>query len=266
VTNKTLNIIRDWFGDYARQFLASSRHHEARHAMMALKLAHSRRVAAEARDLAVDLGWESEDQNTAEALGWLHDTGRFSQLAEFGTLMDTKSVNHALRGHQVLSQSGILRNCSEKRARQILDSVLHHNVLRVPDDVHPDSLAFVRLIRDADKLDIFYVFLDAIQHNRLSDYPEIAHSVDLHGPPSPELITELRAGRVPSYRLIRSLNDWKLVQVSWVYDLHYVPTCRRVSERGVIPALAQQLPKIPEINAILATAESHLAVCIRSNT
>jgi len=133
-------------------------------------------VAAEARSLATELGWDNGDQNTAEALGWLRDTGRFSQMAEFGTFRDAQSVNHALRGHQVLSQVGILRQCSAKRARQILDSVLHHNVLRVPDDVHPDSVAFVRLIR--------------------------------------------------------SLNDWKLVQVSWVYDLFYVPACHRVCARA----------------------------------
>jgi len=258
VTDETLNHIRDWLEAYAQQFMAMAPTAESRRAMMGLKLAHSRRVAAEARGLATELGWDTGDQNTAEALGWLHDTGRFSQMAEFGTFRDAQSVNHALRGHQVLSQVGILRQCSAKRVRQILDSVLHHNVLRVPDDVHPDSVAFVRLIRDADKLDIIHVFSDAILHNRLTDYPEIVHRVDLNGPPSPELVRELRAGHVPGYRLIRSLNDWKLVQVAWVYDLFYIPACRRVRARAVLPTLSNLLPNTPEIAAIIAAATAHL--------
>jgi hypothetical protein len=258
VTDETLKHIRDWFETYARQFMATAPITESRQGMMGLKLAHSRRVAVEARGLAAELGWDREDVNAAEALGWLHDTGRFSQLAEFGTFRDAQSVNHALRGHQVLSHGGILHNCGAKRARQILDGVLHHNVLRIPDDVHPDSLAFVRLIRDADKLDIFHVFSDAILNNRFADYPEIVHGVDLKGQPSPELLLELRAGKVASYRLIRSLDDWKLLQISWAYDLYYVPTCRRVLERGVISQLAELLPDTPEIKAIITTAIAHL--------
>ncbi len=225
---------------------------------MALKLAHSRRVAGEARHLATELAWDREDRNTAEALGWLHDTGRFSQMAEFGTFRDGQSVNHALRGHQVLGQAGVLRNCSARRARQILDSVLHHNVLQIPDNLHPDSVSFVRLIRDADKLDIFHVFIDAIVNGRLAEHPEIAHGVDLNGPPSPEMIAELRARRVPSYRLIRSLNDWKLVQVSWVYDLYYFPACRRVLERRVVSTLCGLLPQTAEIAAGIASAQAYL--------
>jgi hypothetical protein len=266
VTDKTLIQIRGWFEAYARQYMAAAPKKGASRAMMGLKLVHSRRVAAEARSLAAELGWERGDQNTAEALGWLHDTGRFSQMAEFGTFRDAHSVSHALRGHEVLSQAGILRNCSAKRARQILDSVLHHSGLKVPSDVHADSLAFVRLIRDADKLDIFRVFSEVILENRVDDYPEIVHGVDLNGAPSPELLQELGAGRVPGYRLVRSLNDWKLLLVSWVYDLCYVPTCRRVLERGVVSSLAEMMPNTPDVAAIVATATAHLEDrCARSS-
>lgn len=253
-----LQDIRDWFENYAQDYLTGSSPATPRRVMMALKLAHSRRVAAEARSLAIDLGWDLESQNTAEALGWLHDTGRFSQMAEFGTFRDAHSINHAVRGHDVLSQSGILRNCSARRQRQILEGILHHSALSIPSDVHHDSIDFIRLIRDADKLDIFHIFSDALLHNRLNDYPDIVHHVDLDGPPSPELLAELRAGRVPSYRLVHSLHDWKLLQVCWVYDLAYVPTCRRVLDRGVVQTLADLLPDTPDIRALITAAITHL--------
>lgn len=253
-----LEAVRQWFTTYAQEYLAQASIVPPRRALMGLKLAHSRRVAAEARSLAVDLGWDRESQNTAEALGWLHDTGRFSQMAEFGTFRDAHSVNHAARGHEVLSQSGILRPFSERRQRQILEGILHHSALRIPADVHHDSLEFIRLIRDADKLDIFHIFIDAILHNHLGDYPDITHHVDLEGPPSPELISALRAGRVPGYRMVRSLNDWKLLQVSWVYDLAYVPTCRRVLERQIIETFAGLLPDTADIRALTNAAIDHL--------
>jgi HD superfamily phosphodiesterase len=78
VTDETLNHIRDWLEAYAQQFMAMAPTAESRRAMMGLKLAHSRRVAAEARGLATELGWDNGDQNTAEALGSLHDTTRMA--------------------------------------------------------------------------------------------------------------------------------------------------------------------------------------------
>ena len=59
VTDETLNHIRNWFEAYAQQFMATVPTAESRRAMMGLKLAHSRRVAAEARSLATELGWDT---------------------------------------------------------------------------------------------------------------------------------------------------------------------------------------------------------------
>jgi len=250
MNDATLETIRAWFHAYAAEHLRRGRLSE----MMRLKQEHSQRVAREARDLAAELGWSREDQNTAEALGLLHDTGRFSQLEEFGTFRDRDSLNHATRGYEVISRAGILRPCSERRQRQILEGILHHNALRVPDDCDHDTLAFVKLIRDADKLDICRIFRDAIMENRLHEYPEIVHHVDLGGPPTPALLEAVRQGRVPKYSLIHSLNDWKLVQLSWVYDMHYRPTFRRLLERRILEDFAAQLPPTPEALEVGAKA------------
>lgn len=250
--------IRNWFESYTERFQADCPEQSSSRAMMLLKYEHSLRVSREAAQLAADLGWDRGDQRTAEVLGLLHDTGRFSQMAEFGTFRDADSVNHAFRGHQVIQEEGILGSCSGARQAQILEGIRYHNGLRVPADLRSEQLAFIHLIRDADKLDIFQIFLDAFKHNRLNDYPEIVHQVDLDGPASPDLLAEVLAGRVPSYRLIRSLNDWKLLQISWAYDLFHRPTCRRVLERKVLPQLADLLPMNGEIRAALEKARSHL--------
>jgi putative nucleotidyltransferase with HDIG domain len=245
-----LEEIRSWFVGYAADHLGRGR----LPAMMQLKIGHSERVAREARSLADELGWTLADQNTAEALGLLHDVGRFSQLEEFGTFRDRNSVNHAVRGHEVVSVAGVLRPCPIRRQHQILDGILYHNVLQPPAEGNHDSQRFVRLIRDADKLDIYAIFLDAIMNRRLHEFPEIVHGVDLSGPVNPALLDSVLHGRVPHYNLIHSLNDWLLIQLSWVYDLSYNPSFRRLLDRRVLDFLAARLPDTADVRAAASMA------------
>jgi hypothetical protein len=243
-----LEEVRAWFAGYAAEHLRRGR----LPAMMRLKLEHSRRVAEEARGIATELGWSREDQNTAEALGWLHDAGRFSQLEQFGTFRDRDSVNHAVRGHEVVSHAGILRSSPPMRQRQILEGILYHNALYIPDGCDDESLAFIRLIRDADKLDIYGIFLDAMRDDRLNENPEIVHDVDINGPITRSLLEVILHGRVPAYGTIRSLNDWKLVQLSWVYEIHYQPTLRRLLDRRILEDLAAGLPNTAGVGEVVA--------------
>ncbi len=41
---------------------------------------------------------------------------------------------------------------------------------------------------------------------------------------------------------LRTLNDFKLLQLAWIYDLNFAPSLRLVQERGIIPGLAATLP------------------------
>jgi hypothetical protein len=39
-----------------------------------------------------------------------------------------------------------------------------------------------------------------------------------------------------------TLNDFKLLQLAWIYDLNFLPSLRMVRERGVIGRLSATLP------------------------
>ncbi|MCK5676839.1 MAG: HD domain-containing protein, partial [Verrucomicrobia bacterium] len=75
MTDLQLQRIAEWFESYTGTFASVDGRF---HLPLQLKVDHSRRVADNARQLAEDLGWNPEEANGAEALGWLHDVGRFS--------------------------------------------------------------------------------------------------------------------------------------------------------------------------------------------
>jgi hypothetical protein len=46
------------------------------------------------------------------------------------------------------------------------------------------------------------------------------------------------------------LEDAKLLQMGWVYDVNFRATLRRLKERRYMELLAEMLPKIPQVSAV----------------
>ncbi len=240
-----------WFDGYLRAF-ADGR--GALAPLLQLKVEHSRRVAAIMGGLGRDLGLARGEVAAAWTLGLLHDVGRFSQFAQFGTLNDRRSLDHGRRGAEVLEQHRILRGCAPAERRRILAGVRHHNGRRLPGGLRAGELLFVRLIRDADKLDIFETLVAVCENGEVRRRPELVFNVPLDGPPSPAAAADLRAGRIVSYAHVRSLADFFLTMLSWVYDLNFSATCRRLAERGLLEKILAALPPDREIRAAAAVA------------
>ena len=202
-----------------------------------LKNEHSVRVAGEARILSFALAWSLSEQNAAEGLGLLHDVGRFSQFSEYGTFADSVSVDHGERGWTVVKKNRWLLPLPLDERETILDGIRYHNRRVIPEDLPARSLGLVRLIRDADKLDIFCIVLDAIERDGFRDLATMLPNITLSHSPSPQLVDEIVRRKSASLNNVRSLADFLLMQVSWMYDLNYLPTFQRVHDHGILPRI-----------------------------
>lgn len=126
-----------------------------------LKYAHSLRVAALSERIAQSLSMEKEDIDLAWLIGILHDIGRFEQLRRYQTFFDYRSMDHAKYGVHVLFEEGHIKDfiASSEENDVIRAAIGEHNVYEVRGDLSKWELHFARLIRDADKLDIFRVYV-----------------------------------------------------------------------------------------------------------
>lgn len=256
-TPDTPATLRQWFTEYALSFAEAD---GRLHAMQQLKLEHSLRVADLARDIATRLAWPAAEASAGEMAAILHDVGRFSQYAEFKTFEDRRSVNHAKRSLEIIDTTGVLAALPPAAQACIRDAVAFHNARHLPESLPPASLPHLKLVRDADKLDIFDLFDDAIRHDKFALYPEIALHVDLQGPPSPAVLASLRAQHQVGYADIVSLADMLLVQLTWLYDINYLPSCELILDRKVIGRLAAHLAPYPEVSDIVATVQAAFRV------
>jgi len=217
---------------------------------LALKTEHCRRVAAEAGDMSSELHWPAHEQDLARAAGLLHDIGRFSQFAEFGTFSDAASVDHGERGAAVLRQADWFSEWAPEDLGAVLIAVRYHNRLRVPAAVCGQPLALLRLVRDADKLDILRIVLDAVERDGFRELPAMLPHIRLEGPVSPQVMDEVSRGTCASLNHVKSLADFLLMQLSWVHDLNYPPAFRRFHDRRILPRILKQVDGDPRIHAL----------------
>lgn len=256
MTADQLDRIRDWLQAFVDSYRAAD---GVLPDAVALKLDHTRRVAENARDIARDLGWTPEDVDLAEALGWLHDAGRFAQFGDFGHFQDATSFNHGHRGADLVRDSGVLDNLDEKSRACLLDGIRHHNAKRIPSDLPPDHVRLLQLIRDADKLDIFRVVAEGVERDGFRELADMWPHIHLDGPVNPLLLGDIRARNQGDVAHVESLADFLLLEASWLCELHFAPARARARRARVLDTLAAHLPADPDVRAVLDGIRGFLA-------
>ncbi len=243
MTQEDLTFFRAWFTDFCRSFY-SAREEDQRNIL--LKEEHTRNVCEIMRLIAAELPLESEELLLAEAIALFHDVGRFPQYAEYKTFSDATSVNHAALGARILAERGVLARLSPKEREVILDSVKFHNAFALPDIADRETLLFLKLIRDADKLDIWRIFAEYYE----SPAEERASAVGLGLPDgagySAEVLSAIFDKRVASFSRLKTMDDFKLLQLSWIYDLNFNASVKLLLGGNYIDRIMNTLPPADE--------------------
>ena len=118
-------------------------------------------------------------------------------------------------------------------------------------------MPLLTLIRDADKLDIWRVFVD---YFRLPE-AERPSAAALGFPDlpdcTPDVLATLQSRTMVNLDQLRTLNDFKLLQLSWVFDLNWPAASALALEQGHLNALAGLLPDIPKVRESVAMVMDH---------
>lgn len=120
------------------------------------KQEHSLRVMEISKQIAEGLKLSEEEIELATLIGLLHDIARFEQYTKYNTFKDLKSVDHGDYGAEILEKD--LRKYIETNDYDdiIIKAVKNHNKFKIEEGLTLKQELFARIIRDADKIDIFY--------------------------------------------------------------------------------------------------------------
>ena len=233
--------------------------------LLDLKLRHSYRVREEAMSIARHSDQVPPHQHPlAFAVGLLHDLGRFQQYRLHGTFNDSASVDHGDLGARILeSDLSHLSALMPQRWWHLLKlSIGLHNKRRVPQGLDPDEELWVRLARDADRLDVYRVITGHLERGTMIKI--IPRLVDQDSPPSDLIVEEILTTHTADYSMVRSLADLLLVQISWAYDMSFPWSMAEVLRRGVVERISRFVPKTSGAKRVIQDVKAWLVSSTRS--
>lgn len=207
--------------------------------MMELKRFHTAKVVENASAIVEGETFLEEWKEPALIAALLHDTGRYEQLKRYNTFQDSKSVDHAVFSYEIVKEKGWLEKVEGGRWKvegwcdAILKAILYHNRRELPEGMDEKTAALSKVVRDADKLDIFRVLEERLD---LTDWRKAKTEfwgLDPLGKPSAEVLSAIHENRPVDYQHIRSLADFILIQIGWIFSGLYYEKSRIIArERG----------------------------------
>lgn len=247
IDNASVAGLKFWFTGYVRSFRSSDKELQQN---INLKVSHTKRVCTQIKNISNKLGLSTDESALAEIIALLHDIGRFEQITRYKTYNDSISEDHAELGIKILQQHGVLNRFENPIQDLIVCPIKNHNKKSLPVDVNERCLFFTKLLRDADKLDI----LKVVTSYYLRKKPEENGMVVLNLPDTPgisrEVYNSLINRKTVDIKLVRNLNDFKLLQAGWIYDINFQPAVDIIRENQYLEMIRGVLPESKEINAI----------------
>ncbi len=255
INKKSVANLKIWFDNYVNHFKYDNAELQKN---IVLKIDHTFRVCMEILNIGKLLGLNQHELFLAEVIALLHDIGRFEQYAKYKTFLDRKSTNHAELGVSVLEKEDVLFEFSEPVRDLIKRAVLYHNRAMLPENESDTCLFFTKLLRDADKLDIWRVVTNYYHHNN----GQRNGAIELDLPDSPgfseAVYHDLMNKNIVDIKHVNNLNDFKLLQIGWVFDVNFRPTLQYIEERCYLELIRDVLPNLHEIEKMFDVVHDHL--------
>lgn len=244
----SLDNFRRWFDTYTNRFFGAE---EFVNSHLRMKQEHTGRTCAEILALAEQLALDDHQKQIAEIVALFHDVGRFPQFAQYRTFNDAKSIDHSHLGVEILRQEGVLGMLRREDRQWVETAIEHHGRKSLPAHLSGQALLFAKLIRDADKLDIYRVVIQRYRQYR-ADPAGFAWNLEVPDEPrySPAVLNAIMDGQLIEHSMLETLNDVMLCKLSWVYDMNFGASLARLRERGFLEEILSFLPATAEIERL----------------
>ena len=192
------------------------------------KFFHSLRVMDLAENIAISENLNDNDIEISLVAGLLHDYARFTQWTIYHTYSDLKSVDHGDLGVKMLFNKNEILNLynNVKNYDEIYDAIKYHNKYSVYDNLSTHNKEIAYIVRDADKLDIFNIFVQGILNLNESD-DEI----------SDEVKKNFYENKSINYKIINNDNDDIILKLAMLFDLRYKYSIKYVIENNLLDRL-----------------------------
>ena len=243
-----------WMADYMRSY-----HTDDAEVMQGIRIkeVHTGYVTKIAVELARHLGLSAHDVQLAEIMGLFHDVGRFRQYSLYKTFNDAQSEDHADLGLKVLAELPLMQQLAPEDDALVRFAIGNHNKKEIAPTEDRRAILFARILRDADKLDIYRVLAPFIAPEHADEAPKFIKQTTEQNV-SPKFVADFAAGKQADYRKLKTQGDRKIVRLMWVYDINFSWTLQRIVDRGYVDLIIRYLPPQPELQPGLKRLQAYI--------
>ena len=197
------------------------------------KQQHSIRVMKIAEQIATNLKLSEEQIQLATLIGLLHDIGRFKQYTDIGLGNNLEGFDHGDYGTKLLFKEGLIRKFIEtnKYDEIIKKSIKNHNKFSIEAGLTQEELLFAKLIRDADKTDIFYLLIIG-EEKTIWETDNMNNEIVTN-----EIYREFIENKHINYKNIETSGDILVAHFAYIYYLYFKPTLRIFKDKRYIDQL-----------------------------
>lgn len=221
------------------------------------KKLHTLRVCENIVLLSKSINLSDIEISIAEVIALFHDIGRFEQFAKYKTFKDSISVDHANLGVKILKDCNVFKEMPIEEKKLILEAIWFHNKYQIPNNLSKKQVLFCKLIRDADKLDIFNLLIDSYENPHLYKNEAFEEFID-----SKEyqmsFVDNIINGKKVSYDDVKTKADIKLVRISWIFDINFNESLRIIEANKYVDRIIKFLPNDDKISNLHRYVNSYL--------
>ena len=215
------------------QFASYTRDYDPEDTKIALKIAHTYRVADHCEQIARSIGLSDDEVEFAWLSGMLHDIGRFEQVKRYNTFIDSQSVDHAEFGADLLfGEDGFIFDYIDDRSWDPMMEIVirQHNKYRMDESIEGKTLVFCNILRDADKVDILRVNVET----PMEEIYNVTEDVLLESGVSEKVMEQVRERHAINRDIMTSPAEHLIGHIALTFELVYPKSHELAKEQGYL--------------------------------
>lgn len=228
------------------KFVYSYENNESKENINALELKrkHTIRVWKASKFIVQKENISNEQKEISEIIAILHDIGRFEQFKRTGRYIDKERFNHAKVGANMLEKGLIEYFLPETRKfdKIIIKAIKMHNVLDLPSELEGAEAFQCELIRDADRIDIFYSCTCEEQFDIVFARKRESIIKDLN----PEIILAMKKRKPVNLDLVRNSIDMLALRIALLSQFKFKEGLIYIKQKGYLDKMFSLFKKKTE--------------------
>ena len=161
------------------------------------------------------------------------------QIKKYNTYSDAKSIDHAKQGIIMLFNEGKIRNYIKKDEYDdiIYKAIENHNKIQINENLTKKEQLFAKIIRDADKLDIFrIVTTEKLENAVFKPSKDISKEIL-----SDEVYNTFLKKKLILYKDVKTNIDNMIIWVAYIYDINFIETFKLIKKENYIEKIINRV-------------------------